>query len=69
VLATRLAGAAEASFAALGVPISPVVGDRDARLRALRDRLGDGFEPAYEEGKSLTLDAAIEQALAWAELG
>jgi non-specific serine/threonine protein kinase len=68
-LATRLAGAAEASFAALGVPISPVVGDRDARLRGLRGRLGEAFEAEYEEGKSLTLDAAVEQALAWAERG
>jgi hypothetical protein len=68
-LATRLAGAAEASFAALGVPISPVVGDRDARLLGLRDRLGEAFEAEYEEGKSLTLDAAVEQALGWAERG
>ena len=65
-LAARLFGAAEAGFAAMGAPILPLVGERDDRLRALRERLGESsFAQEYQAGKTLGTDHAVSQALAW----
>jgi predicted ATPase len=67
-LAALLSGAAEAGFAAMGAPVLPLVGDREARLAALRARLGEGgFAEEYEAGMTLGTDDAVSRALAWTQ--
>jgi hypothetical protein len=52
-LAARRSGGAEAVFAAAAAPITPLVGDRAARLALLRERLGDAsFEAETAAGRN-----------------
>ena len=63
---SRLAGAAAALHEALGNPIAPVDAERfgEARMRC-RAMLGDSaYDAAHREGKALTLDQAVDEALA-----
>jgi len=64
--AVRLFGAAEALREAIGLLSAPQErADYDARLAATRSRLGVvAFEAAWAEGRAMTLEQAIEYALA-----
>jgi predicted ATPase len=67
-LATRLSASAEVAFEAGGSQIRPLVGARDLRLAALRERLGDVvFENERESGYTRGVEEATTEALAWAE--
>ncbi|MGQ0550547.1 MAG: ATP-binding protein [Armatimonadota bacterium] len=64
-LAARLLGAAEALRDALGVPIPPDLRHEiDRNVTTIRDALGDeAFAAAWTEGRTMTLEQAIEYAL------
>ncbi|KPV48539.1 hypothetical protein SE17_37520, partial [Kouleothrix aurantiaca] len=64
--AVRPWGSAAASRAALHAPLPPVDRPRrDAMLAELRRTLGDAaFEALWAEGQALTLEAAVEEAMA-----
>lgn len=67
-LATRLSASAEAAFEARGSQSRQLVGVRDLRLAALRERLEDVvFENEWETGHTRGMEEAITEALAWAE--
>ncbi len=69
-IAARLAGAADSVSEAAGAPIPPFVRDREARLEALRARLGDsGFAAEYEAGRTRSIEDASAEALDWAAGG
>jgi non-specific serine/threonine protein kinase len=62
--AARLHGAASALRETIGAPLSPLdegVHGRD--LTSARETLGDAWLPAWEEGKTMTVDQAIEYAM------
>ena len=63
--AARLAGAAEALREAIGYDLEPVDrGVREGCLAELRERLGaEGLEAATAEGRALSLDEALDEAL------
>jgi predicted ATPase len=64
--AARLAGAARALRAAIGMPLSlPDQARLDGHLAAAREKLGPaGFEAAFAEGGDLTPEAGVAEALA-----
>jgi len=67
-LAARLSASAEVAFEAGGSRIRPLVGARDVRLAALRERLGDAvFENEWDSGHARGVEEATAEALAWAE--
>ena len=67
-LAARLSASAEVAFEAGGSRIRPLVGARDVRLAALRERLGDAvFENEWDSGHARDVEEATAEALAWAE--
>jgi predicted ATPase/DNA-binding CsgD family transcriptional regulator len=65
--AVRLGGSAEASAEAMGVgPARPIRELWDAQLEPARRALGDrGESAAVTAGRALTLDQAVDEALAW----
>jgi predicted ATPase len=67
-LAARLSASAEVAFEAGGSQIRPLVGARDLRLAALRERLGDAvFEKEWDSGHARGVEEVTTEALAWAE--
>jgi predicted ATPase len=67
-LAARLSASAEVALEAGGSKITPLVGARDVRLAALRERLGDAvFENEWDSGHARGVEEAMTEALAWAE--
>ena len=67
VRAARLWGAAEAVKEAFGIKATPLarsVTDYEARMSAARSRLGEeAFAAAWEEGREMPLERAVEYAL------
>ncbi len=62
----RLHAAAEALYAAIGVPMSPILKEaRDRSVAAAHDALGpEAFSSAWEEGRQMAWEQAVEYALA-----
>jgi len=63
--APRLFAAAEALRDAMGVPIPPYGREEyDPHIAALRHALGDdAFAVAWAEGRAMTLEEAVQEAL------
>ena len=67
-LAATLSAAAESVYDFSDAPNSPLLGNRIARVAALRERLGDEtFERVSAAGRALDMHEAGARALAWAE--
>ncbi len=64
--AARLFGAAAALRDAIGAPLPPSdQTDVDRGVAAARGAMGDeAFQAAWEQGRSMSLDQAVEEALA-----
>jgi hypothetical protein len=66
-LAVRLSAAAEAGAESVGAGLPALAGKRHARLRDLRERLGDQvFDAAWDAGRALPLEDAADEARAFA---
>jgi hypothetical protein len=66
-LAARLSAAAESGAEAAGAFLPPLSGNRVARLRAIRERMGDeAFETEQEGGRATSLEDAAAEARAFA---
>jgi predicted ATPase len=63
--AARLVGAADARRQAIGAPNGPAWGDFLARqVRPAREALGDEWANAFKEGQAMSLEQAMDDALA-----
>jgi predicted ATPase len=66
-LAARLSAAAETGAESAGAFLPPLSGNRAARLRGVRERLGDGaFETEQDAGRGMALADAAAEARAFA---
>jgi DNA-binding CsgD family transcriptional regulator len=67
--AARLFGAADAQYEIVGQPYEPIdQASHDQSMVSTREALGDApFAEAWAEGRAMTLDQAVEYALAWVE--
>jgi RNA polymerase sigma factor (sigma-70 family) len=62
--ATRLCAAAEAMSERMGSPLTPRERkERDALVASVRQSLGERFETAWNEGRALDFESAVEMAL------
>jgi hypothetical protein len=66
VIATRLLGAADALRTLLGAPVPPEFRSaHEQAIATLRTQLGDVFDETWRAGRTLPLDQAVAEALAF----